>query len=44
LTGSITIGAAPQSVKDVLFSFQVIPLFAERAVATRSRRPEEDMG
>jgi len=37
LTGSITVGAEPQSVRDVLFSFQVIPVFAERAVATRRR-------
>ena len=42
LTGSITVGADPQLDKDVLFSLQVMPLFADRAVVTRSNRCEQD--
>ena len=43
LTGSITVGAVPQSDREVLLSFQVIPVLAERAVVTRSRLSELDM-
>lgn len=44
LTGSITVGSVPQSASDVLTSFQVMPLFAERADATRSRLGEPAIG
>jgi len=44
LTGSITVGSVPQPDRDFLPSFQTIPLFAERADATRRRLGESAIG
>lgn len=44
LTGSITVGVDPQFDRDFLFSFQIMPALADRAVATRSKFVEPGMG
>jgi hypothetical protein len=37
-TGSMSVGAVPQSVREVLLSFHLMPVLAARAVATSSSR------